>query len=98
MNTRKCERCHKTTISEEFENHNCIITTYKVQEIGITGWFEAEIDENGDKVLIANGLNGILYRLVECDHNPPHPDTRPTVFDTEEIRRRFDRTANQHLY
>lgn len=53
---------------------------------------EPEIDENMDKVRIAQGLNGILYRLVECSHNPPHPDTRPTVFDSEVIRRRFDRT------
>jgi len=92
MNTRKCERCGKTSISEEFEKHDCTITTYKVQEIGITNWFEGKTDENGDKVLMAHGLNGILYRLVKCSHNPPHPDTRPTVFDSQEIRRRFDRT------
>ena len=98
MNTIKCVRCHKTVISEEFDRHDCTIITYKVQEIGITHWFEGKVDENGDKVLIAHGLNGILYRLVECDHNPPHPDTRQTVFDSEEIRHRFDRTTKQQLY
>lgn len=97
MNIIKCQRCAKTLLSEELSTHECIITTYKVQEIGITTWWEAEIDENGDQVLIAQGLNGILYRLVECNHNPPHPDTRPTVFDSEEIRRRFDRTFKQVL-
>ena len=48
---------------------------------------------NMDKVYIAKGLNGIMYRLVQCPHNPSHTNTYPTVFDSEEIRRRFDRTC-----
>lgn len=93
LNIKKCDRCHKNVISEEFDNHDCTIITWKIQEVGITSSFEAEIDENGDQVIIAHGLNGILYRLVKCPHNPPHPDTRPTIFDSGEIRHRFDRTA-----
>ena len=93
LNTRQCDRCHKTVISEEFSTHDCTIVTWKVQEIGITSWFEAEIDENGDQVFVAQGLNGILYRNVKCAHNPPHPDTRPTTFDSQQIRHRFDRTC-----
>ena len=93
MNTEKCFRCGKTLISEEIATHECTIATHDVQEIGITGWFEGRIDENGDRVLIAHGLNGILYRLVNCHHNPPHPNTDPTIFDSNKNRRRFDRTA-----
>ena len=98
MNTRKCDRCCKTTISEEFDNHDCSIVTWNVQEIGITSYFEAEIDENRDQVLIAQGLNGILYRLVKCSHNPPHPETRPTIFDKENILRRLYRASKQYCY
>lgn len=97
MNTRKCSRCGKNFIVEEFALHECTITTVNVQEIGITGWFEGKIDENGDQVLIAHGLNGILYRLVKCEHDPPHPDTRPTVFDTNKTRQGLYRIQNRHL-
>lgn len=98
MNTKTCDRCLKTVISEEFDSHDCTIATWKVQEIGITQWFKGQQDENGDKVLIAHGLNGILYRLVECSHNPPHPDTRPTKFDKENILRRLYRTFIKHTF
>ena len=97
-NTKTCGRCHKTTISEEFDNHDCFIATWKVQEIGITQWFKGQQDENGDQVLIAHGLNGILYRFVECAHNPPHPETRPTIFDKENILRRLYRASKQYCY
>ena len=97
MNIIRCDRCGKQLLSEEFANHDCTIVTYTVQEIGIDDWFEGKLDENGDKVLIAHGLNGILYRFVQCFHNPPHPDTRPTVFDSDKIRRRFDRTLFEVL-
>lgn len=87
-----CERCKKTFIDEEFDEHLCTPVSTRTQEIGIDYIFEGEIDQNGDKVHIAKGLNGIIYRLVECSHNPTHTNTYPTTFDSETIRRRFDRT------
>ena len=70
------------------KNHSCEIYD---QDGGEVHSVEI-IDENGDKIHIAKGLNGILYRLVECTHNPTHTNTYPTTFDREEIRRKFDRT------
>ncbi len=93
-----CQRCAKTIISDELETHECSPETIGVQEIGLDYWFKGDIDENGDEVLIAKGLNGILYNLVLCKHNPPHPNTHPTVFDKEKNRRRFDRTTKQQVY
>lgn len=87
-----CERCKKTFIDEEYPNHVCDPLTTKLQEIGLHRMYGSVTNENGDIVHIAKGLNGIMYRLVECTHNPPHTNTHPTVFDNEEIRRRFDRT------
>jgi len=87
-----CERCKKTFIEEEINDHLCTPISTKTQEIGIDYIFKGEIDQNGDRIQIAKGLNGILYRLVECPHNPTHTNTYPTSFDKEEIRRRFDRT------
>lgn len=67
--------------------------TIKLQEIGLDQMYGHTINENNDKVYIAKGLNGIMYRLVECHHNPPHTNVHPTVFDNIEIRRRFDRIS-----
>ena len=91
-NTVSCERCKKQFIDEELDSHFCTPKTTKAQEIGIDFILKGELNENGDTVHIAKGLNGILYRLVECPHNPTHTNTYPTTFDKEEIRRRFDRT------
>lgn len=100
MNIKKCERCLKTLLSEEFENHDCTIMTHNTQEIGISYWFEAKPDENGDQVLIAQGLNGILYRFVKCIHNPPHPNIRQTIFDkkSKNNRKFTDDEDNHGLY
>jgi len=93
----KCERCMKSFIDEEFNSHLCTPITTRTQEIGIDYIFTTnETDHNGDKVHIAKALSGIIYRLVECNHNPPHVNTYPTTFDNENIRRRFDRTLNHH--
>ena len=90
--TVKCERCNKQFIDEEFSDHLCTPETIKAQEIGIDYILAPELNENGDKVHIAKGLNGILYRLVECPHNPTHTNLDQTIFDNEETKRRFDRT------
>lgn len=81
MNSIKCQRCNKTFISEEFENHYCRPQLVDVQEIGIDSIFKGNFQENGDDVWIAQGLNGIMYRLILCKHDSPHPDTRPTVLE-----------------
>lgn len=88
----KCERCRKSFINEEFDGHTCTPITTRLQEIGIDRIFDAVTNKNGDKVHMAIGLGGVLYRLVECPHNPPHTNTHPTTFDSEKIRHRFDRT------
>ena len=93
-----CERCKKQFIDEELEDHLCDPITTNAQEIGIDYILDPELNENGDKIHIAKGLNGILYRLVECPHNPTHTNTYPTTFDNENIRRRFDRASKQYCY
>lgn len=98
-NIIRCQRCEKNFILEEFSGHDCHPYFKDVQSILIDYYFVApKIDKNGDKVIIVKGLNGILYRLVKCPHNPPHTNTYPTTFDREEIRRRFDRTLIRQIY
>ncbi|MDE1769221.1 MAG: hypothetical protein KGI28_01530 [Thaumarchaeota archaeon] len=88
-----CERCKKQFIDEEFNDHDCSPTATKAQEIGIDYLLDGELNENGDLEYIAKGLNGILYRLVECPHNPTHTNLDQTTFDNLETKRRFDRTS-----
>lgn len=88
-----CGRCKKEFIEEEFENHVCTPRATEIQEIGIDYILKGKTNENGDLVWMVKGLNGILYRLVECIHNPPHPNTDPTTFDSEKNRHKLYRTC-----
>ena|SRR5437870_4254495 len=76
MNSMKCRRCNKSYIAEEFDKHSCHPDIIEIQELGVDSIFKGNYQENGDDVWITHGLNGILYRLVHCKHNPPHPSTR----------------------
>ena len=90
-NLVSCQRCKKSFIEEEYPDHSCSPITTRLQEIGLDQMYGSTINNNGDTVYMAKGLNGIMYRLVQCSHNPTHTNLHPTTFDSEEIRRRFDR-------
>jgi hypothetical protein len=60
--------------------------------LGIDYWFEEKKDQNGDTVFMVKGMDGIWYRLIYCQHDPPHPKTHPTIFNKDNFRRRLTRT------
>ena len=61
QNIMYCSACKKKYIAEESKNHeNCLIG---VKEIPISYSFTSE--EKGKSIIIARGLDGILYRLVK---------------------------------
>jgi hypothetical protein len=72
QNVTKCPRCKKDFINEELESHICNPRFKGVIQIGVVYWFEGQMNENGDKIIIAKGFDGIIYHLVHCTHNPPH--------------------------
>lgn len=90
-----CGRCKQSFIDEEYDKHECSPITTRLQEIGLDKMYGSTPNQNGDIVFFAKGLNGIMYRLVQCSHNPTHTNLHPTTFDSEEIRRRFDRASKQ---
>ena len=94
----KCRKCSKMFIFEEYNHHVCSVDFKGIKEIGIDYHFDGEKDENNDQVFIAKGLDGIIYRLVKCDHNHPHTSADPTIFDSEKNRRRIDRAQFQYIY
>lgn len=91
-NLVECERCRKTIISEEFSFHYCSPYISGTREIILDNFFTI-LDRNGDRVIIAKGLDyGVLYRLVECKHNPTHRTApRPRKLTTVNTDKKDDK-------
>jgi len=68
----RCPRCNRFLIAEQRQGHHCRVSIRKVEEIILDWMNEGVQDENEDVVHVAMGLDGILYRLILCKHNPPH--------------------------
>jgi len=68
----RCPRCHKFLIAEQLETHKCEIPFKHVKEIYVDWITNCDKDVNDDIVYVAMGLDGNLYRLIHCKHNPPH--------------------------
>lgn len=74
-NAGRCPRCNRFMVEEEWKTHKC-----NFEEIPLRGCEEIILDHltdsgedcNGDHVHLAWALNGMLYRLIVCKHNPPH--------------------------
>ena len=96
-NISKCFRCGKSFISEELDSHVCNPYFTGIIEIGITSWFEGQINKDGDKVLIAKGFDGKLYHLVQCNHNPPHFLPSSTESKHDKHYRQGNRTCVKEL-
>jgi hypothetical protein len=75
-NVGRCSRCHKFVIAEQRETHRCTLDIKRVEEIYLDWIIDPVQNENEDSVRVAMGLDGVLYRLIECKHNPPHTTKR----------------------
>lgn len=72
MNQIICPRCKSVFIAEEYRSHECPNDFVDTKTIPIRTVFESIIDENGDKIIMVDGEDGILYTLVQCPHKIPH--------------------------
>ena len=80
MNVVVCPRCDQTMIIDEYRTHECKNDFRGVRTIMIRDYHGKTLDKNGDEVLLADGENGKLYRLVKCSHKIPHNlPHQPTV-------------------
>jgi len=87
----RCQRCGKFLIAEEFDSHKCDIKISDVKEIVVDHYHEfSQPDPEGHRLILAQGLDGVQYWLVECKHNPPHNTRRD--FTGSPNRRRLDST------
>jgi len=74
----RCPRCHKFPIAEQRETHHCTIPLKGVKEIVLDWIIDGIQNEDEDTVQVAMGLDGFLYRLILCKHNPPHTSRTPS--------------------
>jgi hypothetical protein len=71
-NAGECPRCHNFVIAEEFATHACRIRVRGSGTIWLDWIGDGFEDDNGDFVRMAKGLEGKLYSIILCKHNPPH--------------------------
>ena len=67
-------------IAEELRSHKCEIQTMGAKTIWLDWISDGFTDKNNDYVRNAKGLDGVLYGLIVCKHNPPH-NTQKRWFD-----------------
>jgi hypothetical protein len=78
-NLGRCPRCHRFMIAEQQNDHVCEFSDlplYGCEELVLHRLTDSGNEKNGDHVYLAWGINGILYRLLVCEHNPPHSTKR----------------------
>ncbi|HET8719831.1 MAG TPA: hypothetical protein VFM64_02420 [Candidatus Nitrosotenuis sp.] len=92
-----CERCKKNFIDEEYPDHSCSPVTVGIQEIGLDAMYGHTINENNDKVYMAKGLSGFIYRFVVCKHSPSHTNVHSITFNNSDVRLRFERIFDQPM-
>ena len=76
-NVGRCPRCKMAIIAEQLASHECNIAIKGAETIFLDWIADGFTDENDDHVRMAESLNGILYALIVCKHNPPHRQSNP---------------------
>jgi hypothetical protein len=96
-NLGRCPRCRKFMVAEEWSNHECDFDDYEIRgckEIVLDHITDSGLDKNGDRVHLAWALDGMLYRLLVCSHNPPHSAKRKFTPDRDDdTNHRLDNTV-----
>ncbi len=96
-NVGRCPRCNEFIIAEQ--THCCDFRNIQLQgceELFVDHITDSGKSKDGDHVFLAWGLDGILYRLAVCKHNPPHSAKRKfTGYDTKQG---LDRAVEEILY
>src|SRR5208337_2876406 len=84
INVGKCLKCGEFLIAEQLAKHKCKISFKDVQDVTIDHYYEMmSRDEQGHRIVIAVGIDGTLYRMTVCKHNPPHEATKRKFTDQE---------------
>jgi hypothetical protein len=95
-NLGRCQRCGRFMIAEERKNHKCDFADVAVrgcEELVLDHLTDSGRDKHGDQLYLAWALDGMLYRILVCKHNPSHSAKRiVTDLDEDQTKRRGDVT------
>jgi hypothetical protein len=94
-NAGRCPRCGTFITSEQVASHDCHIPIKSANTIFLDWMGDGFTDENGDYVRMAQGLNGTLYSMILCKHNPPHSTKRK--FTDYDAKQGLDRASEEVL-
>jgi hypothetical protein len=76
----RCPFCREYLLYNQIKNHVCKTPLITVKEIPVVFSYNTT-DDNGYKVTIARGFDGILYRLLRCKN--PIADEKKHLFRTD---------------
>jgi len=76
-NVVKCQKCRKSLIAEELEAHECQALT---REIRVAYYYE--VVKDGQRVVVAKGIDGTFYRLVAESPTGAGQPRKPTINGT----------------
>ena len=97
QNIGRCPRCGIFLVEEQVSTHECQIRNNGSCEIVVDHFLElSQHDSEGHRLVVAQGLDGVQYWLVECKHNPPHSTKRK--FTDEDAKQGLDRTCVSSIY
>jgi len=86
----QCPYCKKYLLASQIEQHVCNAPLLDVKEIPVL--FSCQTtNDNGEKVIIARGYDGVLYRLVKCRN--PILDSSDDGYHEGSNRRKVNRTC-----
>ena len=77
-NIKTCDICGNTLIDEELENHYCNTVLKGSKEIEIV-YFIITNDGFNRKVILAKGLDGIMYNLIISNKNSNVITSHPEI-------------------
>jgi hypothetical protein len=61
----RCPYCKKYLLASQIRSHICDASLLGVKEIPVVFFCETT-DQKGNKLVLARGYDGFLYRLVKC--------------------------------
>src|SRR5579883_2999581 len=98
MNIISCPRCNLEIIAEEYRDHKCKDHIKGVKTLPISFYYDGGYDENGDKILMIKGEDGILYRGIQCKHQIPHNLSGNRNLTGENNNRRPNSSPDRYIY
>jgi hypothetical protein len=93
----RCPFCQKFMTAKQVKTHQCDAHPFSsVKEIPVLYYYE--VPEGNEKVIIAHGYDGIMYRLIECKNPLAHKSSSDDGYHDRSNRRKVNRTKTCSIF